>query len=83
MPLICHLFLASHAVQCASAHEQDDVTALQPTHSGKGGQAHLLEQADYANVNSLKNLVQMRQLNISWLLCKACHFVQITPATAI
>lgn len=27
IPLICHLSLASHAVQCSSAHEQDDVTA--------------------------------------------------------
>lgn len=45
MPLICHLFLASHAVQCTSAHERDDVTALQPTHSGKGGQACLLKHA--------------------------------------
>lgn len=66
MPLICHLSLASHAVQCASAHEhEEDVTAVQPMHSGKGGQTCLLEQADYANVNSLKNLVLLRQLNIS------------------
>lgn len=30
LPLICHPSRASHAVQCASAHEQGDVTAQQP-----------------------------------------------------
>ena len=44
MPLICHLSFTSHAVQFTPVHEQDDVTALQPTHSLKGGQACLLEK---------------------------------------
>lgn len=38
------------------------------------------KKADYANVYSLKNLVLKRQWNISWLLCEACHFVQIATA---
>lgn len=44
-PLICHLSLSSHAVQCASAHEQHDLTATQPTHSGKGDQACCSDKA--------------------------------------
>lgn len=68
MPLICHLSLASHAVRCVSAHEHDDMTALQPTHSESGGQTLLLEQTVSANVNLLKILALMKLLNSSWLL---------------
>lgn len=51
VPLICHLSLDSHAVQCASAHKQNRVTVLQLLHRGNGGHASFLEQTDYANLN--------------------------------
>lgn len=52
LPLISHRSLA--CADYAAAHEQHDVTALQPTLSGKGGQAHLWAETVHANGNSLK-----------------------------
>lgn len=52
VPSDLHLSLAS--TDYAPAHEQHDVTALQPTLSGKGGRAHLWAETVHANGNSLK-----------------------------
>lgn len=64
------------------AHEQDNVIALQPAHSGTGGWV-IWNRAGCADVNSLKSWVGMRQLKSSWLLCEASHFVWITPVTVV